>query len=149
MRLALDTNILAYAEGVNDADRQTAAIELASQVQPDNVIVPVQALAELYMVLVRKTQWSRNDARNAVLRWRDAFTPVDTSLQVLMGATDLATNHEFQIWDAVMLSAAAAAECRLLLSEDLHEGFTWSGVTITNPFATERSPILKAALASQ
>jgi len=34
-----------------------------------------------------------------------------------------------------MLSAAAEAGCSLLLSEDMHQGLTWNGVTIVNPFA--------------
>ena len=50
------------------------------------------------------------------------------------------------IWDAVMLSAAAEAGCRLLLSEDFQEGFTWRGVSVTNPFAPERHALLDALL---
>lgn len=52
----------------------------------------------------------------------------------MLAAADLAANHRLGIWDAVVLSAAAAAGCRLLLSEDLQGGFTWNGVTVTNPF---------------
>ena len=40
--------------------------------------------------------------------------------------------------DAVILSAAAESGCRLLLSQDLQEGFTWNGVTVTNPFAPRK-----------
>jgi hypothetical protein len=35
--------------------------------------------------------------------------------------------------------ATAKVGCRLLLSEDLQEGFPWRGVTVTNPFAQTRS----------
>jgi predicted nucleic acid-binding protein len=41
---------------------------------------------------------------------------------------------------------AADADCRLVLSEDLQEGFTWRGVTVTNPFGAERHPLLDAWL---
>ena len=44
-----------------------------------------------------------------------------------------------------MLSAAGEARCRLLLSEDLQEGFTWGGVTVANPFAATPHPLLQAA----
>ena len=50
-------------------------------------------------------------------------------------------------WDAVILSAAADASCRLLLSGDLQDGFTWSGVTVANPFAKRPHPLLTALLA--
>jgi len=45
-----------------------------------------------------------------------------------------------------MMSVAAEAGCRLLLSEDLQDGFTWRGVTVVNPFAAERHPLLAALL---
>jgi predicted nucleic acid-binding protein len=64
----------------------------------------------------------------------------------MLNATDLATDHHFGVWDAVILSASAEAGCRLLLSEDLQEGFTWRGVTVTNPFGPTRHPLLDALL---
>ena len=42
----------------------------------------------------------------------------------MVNATDLASDHGLTILDSVVLAAAAEAECRLLLSEDLQEGFT-------------------------
>ena len=55
---------------------------------------------------------------------------------------DLSVDHQLFMWDAVMVAAAAHARCRLLLSEDLQEGFTWGGVTVVNPFARVRHPLL-------
>ena len=75
-----------------------------------------------------------------------AFPLIDTSSSVLLAAMALAKDHQLGIWDAVMLSAAADAACRLLLSEDLQEGFTWRGVTVTNPFVSPRHPLLEALL---
>jgi hypothetical protein len=34
----------------------------------------------------------------------------------------------------------------LLLSEDLQDGFSWAGVTVTNPFAATCHPLLEDAL---
>ena len=45
-----------------------------------------------------------------------------------------------------MISVAAEGGCRLLLSEDLQDGFSWRGVTIANPFAASRHPLLDALL---
>jgi predicted nucleic acid-binding protein len=61
-------------------------------------------------------------------------------------AADLATDHHFSIWDAVILSAASQSGCRLLLSEDLERGFTWAGVTVVNPFASPQHALLQALL---
>ena len=148
MRLALDTNILAYAEGVNGAAMKRAALELVEKLPQHEVFVPVQVLGELFNVLVRKARRSPAKARRAILTWQDAFSLIETSAEVMLAATDLATDHQLGIWDSVIFSAAAAEGCRLLLSEDLQDGFTWKGVSVTNPFSTRKHPLLAAMLAA-
>jgi len=85
-------------------------------------------------------------ARKAILSWQDAFPLIETSAEVLLAAADLATDHRLSIWNSVILSAAAESGCRLLLSQDLQEGFTWKGVTVTNPFARSKHELLTALL---
>jgi len=91
MRVALDTNVLAYAEGLGDQSRCG----------------------------------------------RPAF----------QAALDLNVDHKLQIWDALILAVAAEQHCRILLTEDMHAGFTWRGVTLVNPFAPEIDPLLEQLLA--
>jgi predicted nucleic acid-binding protein len=148
MNVAVDTNVLAYAEGINGAKNRDAAVVLLQALPPESTLVPVQALGELFTLLVRKGGRSRAQAAAAVLSWGDAFPLIETSNDVLLAATDLAEAHQLSLWDAVMLSAAADARCRLLLSEDLQEGFTWRGVTVANPFAARRHPLLEALVSA-
>lgn len=138
MNVAIDTNLLVYAEGLNGRSRRDKALAVIDSLAPESTLIPVQVLGELFNVLVRKAGWSKDAAANAVLSWGDAFPLIDTSNEVMLAATDLARTHQFSTWDAVILSAAADARCRLLLSEDLQDGFTWRGVTIVNPFADRR-----------
>src|SRR3972149_6170549 len=133
MNIAIDSNVLAYAEGVNGAAARDAALRLLEPLPPESTFVPVQALGELFNVLVKRAGRSRSDAAAAVLSWGDAFPLIESSNDVMLTASNLATTHKLGIGGAVMLSAAADARCRLLLSEDLQDGFTWSGVTVTNP----------------
>ena len=144
--IALDTNILAYAEGTNGRTNMEAALELLGGLPKESTLLPVQTLGELFKVLVRKAGRSPNDARAAILTWGDIFPLIETSADVLVGAADLAADHRLRIWDALIVSAAADAGCRLLLSEDLQEGFTWGGVTITNPFSPTRHALLEGLL---
>lgn len=146
MRVALDTNILAYAEGVNGSSMQKAALELVESLPQGSTLLPVQTLGELFNLLVRKAGRSAAKARSSILSWQDAFPLIETSAPVMLSAVDLARDHHVSIWDAVILSASAEAGCRLLLSEDLHEGFTWRGVTVTNPFAKSKHKLLLALL---
>ncbi len=146
MRLALDTNVLAYAEGVNGVPMKATALEIIARLPEDSTFVPVQVLGELFHVLVKKAGRTPRRALSAILNWQDAFALIETSQVVLLAATDLATQHQLGIWDAVILSAAAAAGCRVLLSEDLQSGFTWNGVTVVNPFAKQKHELLTVIL---
>ena len=146
MRIALDTNVLAYAAGVNGPERQRVALELLGKLSESETVVPVQALGELFRVLVGKAKISPRLARTTIVRYRDAYALIETSAAVFLSAADLAVAHQIGIWDAVMLAAAAEAGCRLLLSEDLQEGFTWGGVTVVNPFAARHHALLAGLL---
>lgn len=146
MHVAIDTNVLAYAEGVNGGMRKAKALALMRRLSPESALIPVQALAELFNVLVKKAGRSRAAATAAILSWGDAFPLIDTSSDVLLAAANLADVHQLGLWDCVILSAAADARCRLLLSEDLQEGFTWRGVTVANPFSADPHPLLDSLL---
>lgn len=148
MKVALDTNVLAYAEGVNGAAgaKHAVALALVHRLPQRHTVIPVQVLGELFNVLVRKAGRSRSDARDALLGWRDAFQTVETSPEAMLAAADLATNHQFSIWDSVILATASRAGCRLLLSEDLQDGFTWNGLTVVSPFRSPLHPLLDAVL---
>ena len=146
MKIALDTKILAYAEGANGSAMRHKALDLIQRLPPGAIVLPVQTLGELFNVLVRKVGRRPTRARDAVLSWRDAYPTVETSSSVIVNAMDLASNHGLTIWDSVVLAASADAECRLLLSEDLQDGFTWRGVTVTIPFGPALHPLLAAVL---
>jgi predicted nucleic acid-binding protein len=146
MSVAIDTNVLVYAEGVNDRTRRDRALALLEALAPESALLPSQVLGELFQVLVRKAGRSAADAAAAVLSWGDAFPVIESSGEVLLAATELASAHRMGIWDAVVLSAAAEARCRLLLSEDLQDGFRWRGVTVVNPFSPTPHPLLAAQL---
>jgi predicted nucleic acid-binding protein len=146
MRIALDTNILVYAEGVNGAPRADAAVKLAKRLPEPSTFLPVQVLGELFRVLVGKSSFSPREARAVVLRWQQTYPLIETSPSILVAALDLAADHGLSIWDAIILSAAAEAGCRLLLSEDMQEGFSWGGVTVVNPFAAKKHALLAGAL---
>jgi predicted nucleic acid-binding protein len=101
----------------------------------DDLVLPAQALAELFSVLTRKARWRVAKARAAVLSWHDACLVADTTSAVLLEAMDASTMHQYSLWDCLMLAAAARAGCRVLLSEDMQSGFIWGGVEVRNPFA--------------
>ena len=146
MKVTLDTNILAYAEGVNALEKRDIVLELLRTLPPEAVVIPVQVLGELFNVLTRKAGRPRVGAREALLSWRDTFHVVETTPEAMLAAADLVVDHQLSIWDAVILSVASQAGCRLLVSEDLQDGFTWGGVTVVNPIVLPRHALLVSLL---
>lgn len=144
--IGLDTNILAYAEGINDGARQAQALKVLGALPVEQVVVPVQVLGELFRVLTGKARRPASEARDIILSWRDAFDCRDTSSSALLAAMDLSVDHGLSIWDALIMAVAADAGCRILVSEDLQDGFTWRGVTVVNPFAAQLHPLLAAIM---
>lgn len=140
--VALDTNVLAYAEGAGDEARRARAVALLTTLPEASVVLPLQVLGELHRVLVAKLRRSPQDAREAVLRWSDAFAVRESTWAALQSAFDLAADHGLTIWDSLILSVAAEQRCRLLLSEDLQQGFTWRGTTVVNPFVEPQHDLL-------
>jgi predicted nucleic acid-binding protein len=143
VRVALDTNVLAYAQGVNGDAMKKAALALIDALPTDAVVLPAQVIGELFQVLIRKGQLTPAQSRTAILAWCNVFPVAETSQSVLLGAAELAVTHRLSFWDGIILASAAEADCRLLLSEDLHPGFTWQSVTVANPFATPKHPLLE------
>ena len=149
MRVALDTNILAYAEGLGDERRVNLTRRILAEIPQERIVLPAQTLGELYRVLVGKANRKAAAARGAVLEWSDAFEVVDSTTACFIAALDLAVDHQLQFWDSLILAIAAHARCRMLLSEDLQPGFTWSGVTVVNPYSPVPHPLLEQLLADE
>ncbi len=146
--VAIDTNVLVYAEGEGDVTRCESARDLLTRLPAVDVMLPAQALAELHRVLTRRARRSATQVRDAVLEWADTFRVADSSWRALQAAMDLHVDHQLQIWDALILAVTAEERCRILLSEDLQHGFTWRGVTVINPFAGQAHPLLDQVLQS-
>jgi predicted nucleic acid-binding protein len=144
--IAADTNVLAHAEGIDGDITRQAAWAAISRARAETLVIPAQVLGELFNVLVRKGKFQPERARKAVVDWYSVSQVVDTTADAMLKAVDLSVGHRLQIWDAVILSVASGAGCRLLLSEDMQDGFVWGGVTIINPFAVNPHPLLAALL---
>jgi predicted nucleic acid-binding protein len=89
MCVALDTNVLAYAEGLGDEVRCNAAWQLVEQLPVASVVLPAQTLGELMRVLTGKARRSPTAARDAVLGWADSFEVADSSWTASQAALDL------------------------------------------------------------
>lgn len=149
MRVALDTNMIVYALGVNDSERQAKANYVIDSLPANDIVLPAQVLAELFRVLAGKAGLTRQESAQVTLHWASRYEVQGTSANATLQSLRVAAFHRVTIWDAIVLASAAEAECRILLSEDMHHGFIWSGVTIVNPFTNPMHPLLELAFGGQ
>jgi predicted nucleic acid-binding protein len=89
---------------------------------------------------------SREDAAGVTRRLLALHAIHPASRGQFEDALTLASTHQLQFWDALILATAADAGCRILLSEDMSDGFVWRGCTVVNPFAEPTHPLLADAL---
>jgi predicted nucleic acid-binding protein len=136
---AVDTNVLAYAAGLRRVDADEIKIgqaeDLVNFLWGAELVIPVQALAELHYVLCRRARNSAAQATKKVEEYAAAARVISTDRTVLELAFSLTVAHGLQTFDAVILAAAAEADCEILYSEDMQDGFEWEGVRVVNPFA--------------
>jgi predicted nucleic acid-binding protein len=146
MRFTFDTNILVYAIVETPDAKHRAALNLVRQARTQDCIVTLQSLGELFRALTRKFHRSPAEASETVHEWRTGFPVVAADEACLVDAMDAVVGHQLSFWDAMIWASAKRAGCRLLLSEDGDDGRTLGGVTLVNPFASPRSPLLLEAL---
>lgn len=150
MRVALDSNILAYLAGVSRSDADAEKIAAIRDVLQNlaagvTLVAPVQALGELFVVL-RKSGAAPEESRAVLLEFSEAFGDAPTSRRAALSAADLVVDHKLQFWDSLIVSAAIDAGCSILLSEDMQNGFVARGLTIVNPLAPRPHAKMRALL---
>jgi predicted nucleic acid-binding protein len=66
--------------------------------------------------------------------WLSFFPLIAVSANAVGAALTHAVAGRASYWDALLIATAAEAGCTLILTEDLQDGSTLSGVSIHNPF---------------
>ncbi len=146
MPIALDTNVLIYAELEPQSDKGRLARSLIKQVSADDGILPAQVIGEFLAVVRRQRRDLFAMACQTASELPSLFWVADTDAAVIRMAIDLANRHRLQIWDSVICAASMQAGATHLLSEDMQDGSALTGLTIVNPFVAANLPLLNRLL---
>jgi predicted nucleic acid-binding protein len=142
MLAAIDSNFMIYAQGIVDDPRNQIAQKLLQQIDPQRIVLPLQAVAETTRWLIKRAQLERSIASGFARDWCATYAQQATTADVFESALELVERHSFQVFDAIILSAAIEANADMLLTEDMQDGFVWKGVTMVNPFSPTQHPLL-------
>lgn len=132
----VDTNIFVYARDTRDLAKRARASEWLKALWQDlRGRTSIQVLNEYYALLTTRARFqvSRQAAWDDVhelLEWK----PQELDGEVLTRAHEIETRFELNWWDCLIVAAAQAQGCALMLTEDLQDGANYGGVIARNPF---------------
>ena len=137
-KVFLDTNIFIYAIDTSPSYRRNQEIArklIATHIQNETGVVSIQVLQEFFVVSTGKLKvpLSSKEALEYI-QYMSILEIIQPNLDMIITAIHLHKKHLLSFWDAMVIQTARAADCSLLLSEDLNSGFRLGSLTIQNPF---------------
>jgi predicted nucleic acid-binding protein len=134
----VDTNVLVYARDASDLEKQSTAKAWMEHLWTSATgRLSVQVLQEYYVTVTRKlqpglpTDEAREDVRD-LAAWR----PVRIDEAIVDSAWRVEDRFELSFWDSLIVAAAHAASCEVLLTEDLEHDLVIDGLRVADPFRT-------------
>jgi predicted nucleic acid-binding protein len=144
-RVALDSNILIYAELEPESEKGKRSADLILRAARDAVI-PAQVLGEFLRFIQRRVPTAFEDAIRQASIYRAAFLTPPTTDAIINKASELARAHRMQLWDCVVCAASAQAGAKALLTEDMQDGRIIEGLRLINPFNATNAEAIEALL---
>ena len=135
-RRFVDTNVLVYLfDGDAPGKRERAREILRSDGVDGRLVLGTQVLQELFVTLTRKlaVPLSPADAL-AALDSLEELPVVSVDRPLVRAAAELSIRHRISLGDALIVEAARTGGCRVLLTEDLQDGWEVAGLRVENPF---------------
>ncbi len=133
IRVALDSNILIYAEIEPDSAKGMRSADLVLRAARDGVM-PAQVLGEFLRFVQRRFPASFEDAIRQAQLYQSVFITPPTTDAIINKASEWARAFRLQLWDCVVCSASAEARAKVLLTEDMQDGRIPDGLRLINPF---------------
>ncbi len=132
----VDTNVLVYLRDSRDPDKQRLAAEwMAYLWESRSGRLSTQVLHEYYVTVTGKLSPGMpvEEARDDVLALH-AWAPLEAGVELMEAGWMVQDRWGFSFWDALVIAAAQAAGCSLLLTEDLSHGQELEGIRVVSPF---------------
>jgi len=129
-----DSNVLVYTDDTSAPKKRRRALDLLEQHQAQRTAVfSVQVLQEYFSVATRKLGVEASLAQRKVEVLARGLIVRLTEHDVI-AAIELHRLRQIGFWDALIVHAARAANCRTLFSEDLLGGGQIGSLRVVNPF---------------
>jgi predicted nucleic acid-binding protein len=132
----VDTNVLVYLRDQRDQDRQRRAAEWMGHLWESRLgRISAQVLHEYYVTVTAKLEpgLSIAEAQEDALALI-AWSPLPLTASLMEDAWDAQERWGFSFWDSLIMAAARAQGCGVLLTEDLTHDQDLGGLRVVSPF---------------
>jgi predicted nucleic acid-binding protein len=135
-RTFVDTNVLVYLFDAGSPRKQETARAIVSELgRSGRAVVSTQVLQELYVTVTRKLSPPLSSAEGAAAtEGLTALSIVQIDTPMILAAIARCREASISLWDSLIVEAALAGQCDLLLSEDLQDGRAFGSLRVENPF---------------
>lgn len=135
--LSVDTNVFVCAVDQSEPHKQAIALEVGRRARAQGAAIALQVCGEFYAASTRRLKRAPWEAAQAARNLMTAFPTFEASRAHADCALAEAAAGRFSYRDALLLSAADAAGCTALFTEDMSDGARFGRVEIVNPFAPD------------
>lgn len=135
-KIAIDTNVLLYAIDDFYPEKQSISIGIIAE----KPYFCTQSVSEFINVCLRKWKLPKEHVAELLETYLEQARYIQVSEQMLLRSVGLMKRYDFQLFDAIIVSAALGSGCEVLYSEDMKDGqIIDNQLKITNPFKQHTS----------
>jgi len=133
-KIFIDTHIIVYSLDRYDNTRREKARSILHQVRKSfSGVISTQVMQEFYVAATRKMNADPVVTKGILSRLSN-FEVVSITPELIFSAIDCSILNRLSFWDALIIAAAASANCTEIWTEDLNHDQVILGVRISNPF---------------
>lgn len=132
----VDTNVLLYAHDESAPVKRPRAQAWLEHLWHERLgRMSMQILSEYYVNLKRMagTRLTTQEAWESASNYF-AWKPLQADEALLRRAREIEQRYRINWWDCMVVGAAQAQDCDLLLTEDLQDGASFGNVKVRSPF---------------
>jgi predicted nucleic acid-binding protein len=134
----LDTNILVYLFDGDEPTKQAIAERILRD--DSGIRLSSQVLAEFYIAVTRKLGRPMSPEQGlAAVQHFKTYPVAPITQDLVTRGISRSIDSRISFWDGLIVETALAEKARLLITEDLKDGWTIGSMRIWNPFKPAES----------
>jgi len=133
-KIFIDTNIFVYSIDQHDHQKMDKARLFLKNVKESSIgVLSTQVMQEFYVASTIKMNADPVVIKGVLTRLAN-FEVISITPELIFSAIDCSILNRLSFWDALIIAAAASANCKEVWTEDLNHDQVILGVRIHNPF---------------